>query len=79
MCNSIQLSIPADAPVTLYTLTIKGRYNDKRPFLANLSKHVVVLFNAWSPQDGVFVKEEDWRYEYVLETNGRVYAGDRYG
>ncbi len=66
-----------DTPVTLYTLSIKGNFDNQQSFIVNLSKQVVVLFNAWSPQDGVFVEEEDWRQEYVLETNGRVYAGDK--
>ncbi len=66
-----------DAPVTLYTLIVNGQFEDKQSFSVTLSEQVVVLFNAWSHHDGVFMEEEDWRQEYVLETNGRVYAGDR--
>ena len=71
------MSIPVDAPVTLYTLIVDGQFENKQPFSVTLSEQVVVLFNAWSHEDGVFMEEEDWRQEYVLETNGRVYAGDR--
>ena len=68
-----------DAPVTLYTLTITGRFEDRQPFKVTLRQQMVVLFNAWARQDGVFLEDEEWRQEYVLESNGRVYAGDRYG
>ncbi len=67
-----------DAPVALYTLTIEGHFDTQQLFSISLSKQLVVLFNAWSPRDGVFVEDEDWRHEYVLQTNGRVYAGDKY-
>ena len=40
---------------------------------------VVVLFNAWSKNDGVYVEGEDWRQEYVLNSDGRVHPGSHRG
>lgn len=74
-----QVAVPADVPVTMYMLKIKGLFEDGTPFEVELRDRVVVLFNAWSPKDGVYLKDESWRQEYVLNSNGRLYIGDRYG
>ena len=71
--------MPADTPVTLYRLRIKGAFTDGRSFEVALKKAIVVLFNAWSELDGVYIDDADWREEYVLNTKGRLYIGDRYG
>lgn len=60
-------------------LKIKGVFVDGTPFDVELRPRVVVLFNAWSQNDGVFLEDNSWRMEYVLNTNGRLYIGDRYG
>ena len=36
---------------------------------------VIVLFNAWCPEDPVFMADEEKRNEYVLEDVGKVYVG----
>ena len=40
---------------------------------------LVVLFNPWSPNDGVYMEDERLREEYVINTRGRIYAGDLRG
>ena len=72
----VKLTVPADAAVTVYRLVVSGKYEDGEAFQITLRRSVVVLFNAWSNNDGVFVENEEWREEYVLNSDGRVYAGD---
>lgn len=75
----LQVSIPATTPVTLYLLKISGAFQDGQSFEVELKRRVVVLFNAWSESDGVYLEDDSWRNEYVLNSKGRLYIGDRYG
>ncbi|XP_069568731.1 protein-glutamine gamma-glutamyltransferase 2 isoform X1 [Brachyistius frenatus] len=59
----------ADAPVGEYKLS--ARLGDDDTVLADL----VVLFNAWCPDDWVFLADEDQRNEYVLNEQGVIYQG----
>lgn len=77
--TTVWLRVPADASVGRYTLTISGKYESGQPFEVTLKRKVVVLFNAWSEKDGVYVEDEDWRQEYVLNSNGRVFPGNHRG
>ena len=74
-----QVKIPATAPVTEYKLIIKGRLKDGRSYEAEMHRHVMVLFNAWCEEDQVYMESTAQRYEYVLNTRGRLYIGDRRG
>ena len=77
--TELRLSIPADLPVGEYELRVSGRTASDEKFQARLRRHVVVLFNAWSQQDAVFMENAGYRDEYVLNSRGRVYAGSLYG
>ncbi len=63
----------------MYNLKIKGAFTEGPSFEVALKKAVVVLFNAWSEEDTVYLEDPEWREEYVLNTRGRLYIGDRYG
>ena len=76
---SLQIHVAPDTPVTLYKLKIKGVFIGGPSFEVELKKPVVVLFNAWSHYDGVYLDDADWREEYVLNNSGRLYIGDLYG
>ena len=60
-------------------MTMEGTYADGASFSVTLKYKVVVLFNAWSPEDGVYLDNEDYRQEYVRNANGRLYAGSTVG
>ena len=77
--TELRLSVPADAPVGEYVLQVEGGAEDGGEFNASLRRKVVVLFNAWSRNDAVYLEESAYRDEYVLNTRGRVYAGSLYG
>ena len=49
------------------------------PFEVELKHRVVVLFNPWSKDDGVYLEDESWRQEYVLNSKGRVYINSLRG
>lgn len=40
---------------------------------------MVVLFNAWSTNDPVYMEDDLQRREYVLNHRGKLYIGDLYG
>ena len=71
--------MPANTPVTMYLVKIKGLFEDRVSFEVELKHHVVVLFNAWSQNDTVYLADEALRQEYVLNSKGRLFIGDRYG
>lgn len=71
--------MPANAPVTMYMVKVKGLFEDGTPFEVELKDRVVVLFNAWSQNDGVYLEDETLRQEYVLNSRGRLYIGNIYG
>ena len=73
------MRIPAKTPVTLYTLNITGQYEDGEKFSVALKQQVVVLFNAWSTNDTVYMEDDQLRKEYVLNHRGKLYIGDLYG
>ena len=77
--TEVRIVIPADAPVGEYVLTVSGRVENGDEFQASLRRKVVVLFNAWSQNDAVYMENAEHRDEYVRNSRGRVYAGSLYG
>ena len=75
----VQITLPADLPIGEYVLRVSGRSGDGGEFQTSLRRKVVVFFNAWSNDDAVFLDDRERRDEYVLSTDGRLYAGSLYG
>lgn len=75
----VKIGIPADAPVGEYILQVTGRIVNGGEFQTTLRRRLVVLFNAWSRNDSVYMEDASSREEYVRNTKGRVYAGSVYG
>ncbi|XP_068094142.1 protein-glutamine gamma-glutamyltransferase K [Hyperolius riggenbachi] len=61
----------AQAPIGRYQLSVKSSGG----MCSDPSLKVYVLFNAWCRLDSVFMDNEAWRQEYVLNEIGRVYYG----
>ncbi|XP_053323838.1 protein-glutamine gamma-glutamyltransferase K [Spea bombifrons] len=73
---TLWLNTPPQAPIGKYQLSVKtqspgGSYT--HPSDPNL--RLYLLFNAWCRLDSVFMDNESWRQEYVLNEIGRIYYG----
>lgn len=80
--TAVKLHIPVNAPVGMFVLTICGYLMEtSQPFKATLNNppKVVVLFNPWSHDDDAYIEDAKCREEYVVNSKGRIYAGDLKG
>ncbi|XP_040464726.1 protein-glutamine gamma-glutamyltransferase 2 [Falco naumanni] len=70
---SISLCSPASACIGRYSLTLETStgYQGTSCHIG----HFILLFNAWHPEDTVFLRDEDERCEYVLSQQGLIYQG----
>ncbi|KAE8633383.1 hypothetical protein XENTR_v10001868 [Xenopus tropicalis] len=68
--SNIWLNTSAQAPIGLYQMIVKTNSGEGP---SNL--RVYILFNAWCRMDSVFMDNEAWRQEYVLNEIGRIYYG----
>ncbi|KAK5599963.1 hypothetical protein CRENBAI_012992 [Crenichthys baileyi] len=66
---TVSISSSPKAPIGLYTLTL-----DQLGQKTSLGQFIL-LFNAWCPQDAVYMQSEKKRKEYVLAQHGLVYRG----
>ncbi|KAM7090527.1 protein-glutamine gamma-glutamyltransferase 2 [Ciconia maguari] len=72
---SVSLCSPPSACIGRYSLTLETSTGYQ-----GTSCHIgdfVLLFNAWHPEDTVFLRDEDERREYVLSQQGLIYQGAR--
>uniref|UniRef100_A0A3Q2FDE6 Protein-glutamine gamma-glutamyltransferase 2 n=1 Tax=Cyprinodon variegatus TaxID=28743 RepID=A0A3Q2FDE6_CYPVA len=67
---TVSISSSPKAPIGEYTLTL-----DQLGQKTSLGKFTL-LFNAWCPQDAVYMQSEEKRKEYVLAQHGLVYRGN---
>ncbi|KAM8798210.1 protein-glutamine gamma-glutamyltransferase 2 [Eudromia elegans] len=72
---SLSLCSPPTARLGRYSLTLEAAtgYQGTSFSLGDF----VLLFNAWHPEDTVFLRDEDERSEYVLSQQGLIYQGTR--
>ncbi|NXA03583.1 TGM2 glutamyltransferase, partial [Sapayoa aenigma] len=70
---SVSLCSPPNACVGRYILTLETStdYQGSSFHIGNF----ILLFNAWHPEDTVFLRDEDERREYVLSQQGLIYQG----
>ncbi|XP_042656729.1 protein-glutamine gamma-glutamyltransferase 2 [Tyto alba] len=72
---SVSLCSPTSARIGRYSLTLETSTGYQ-----GTSCHIgdfVLLFNAWHPEDTVFLRDEDERCEYVLSQQGLIFQGTR--
>ncbi|KAM6120865.1 protein-glutamine gamma-glutamyltransferase 2 [Phoenicopterus ruber ruber] len=72
---SVSLCSPPSACIGRYSLTLETSTGYQ-----GTSCHIgdfVLLFNAWHPEDTVFLRDEAERREYVLSQQGLIYQGTR--
>uniref|UniRef100_A0A3B3UKE7 Protein-glutamine gamma-glutamyltransferase 2 n=1 Tax=Poecilia latipinna TaxID=48699 RepID=A0A3B3UKE7_9TELE len=68
---TVSISSSPKAPIGVYTLTL-----DQLGQKTSLGQFTL-LFNAWCPDDAVYMKSEEKRKEYVLAQHGLVYRGSQ--
>ncbi|XP_065610599.1 protein-glutamine gamma-glutamyltransferase 2 [Cyrtonyx montezumae] len=71
----VSLCSPSTARVGRYRLTLEAstEYQGSSFHLGDF----FLLFNAWHPEDAVYLREEEERREYVLSQQGLIYMGSR--
>ncbi|XP_011796517.1 PREDICTED: erythrocyte membrane protein band 4.2 isoform X1 [Colobus angolensis palliatus] len=67
---TISVTTPADAVIGCYSLLLQ--VSGRKPRLLG---RFTLLFNPWSREDAVFLKNEAQRTEYLLNQNGLIYLG----
>ncbi|XP_054836156.1 protein-glutamine gamma-glutamyltransferase 5-like isoform X2 [Eublepharis macularius] len=67
---------PAGAPLGRYQLLIHIDSGQGRVAAYRLG-HFLLLFNAWCPEDDVYLAGEEERREYVLNEQGIIFQGNR--
>lgn len=77
--TEVRVVIPPHLPIGEYKLQVNGRIENGSDFQTSLRRVVVVLFNAWSQNDAVYMDNGEHRDEYVRNSQGRLYAGSTYG
>ncbi|KAM4563545.1 protein-glutamine gamma-glutamyltransferase 2-like [Odontesthes bonariensis] len=66
---TVSISSSPNSPIGLYSLTL-----DQLGQKTSLGQFTL-LFNAWCPQDAVFLRSDLKRQEYVLAQYGQIYRG----
>ncbi|XP_078741589.1 protein-glutamine gamma-glutamyltransferase K-like, partial [Lampetra fluviatilis] len=74
--KALWLRVGADCPVGKWRLYVstQGPAGNQRSARKE-ENDIYIIFNAWCPEDTVFMEEEAWRREYVLADTGRIYYG----
>lgn len=73
----LQVHIPPSAQVGIWKCSIQTNIRDKRDkrYDHDVETDIYVLFNPWCPDDGVYMKNEEERKEYILNENGKIWCG----
>ncbi|XP_077371235.1 protein-glutamine gamma-glutamyltransferase 2-like [Festucalex cinctus] len=66
---SVTIMSSPNAPIGLYSLTLD--HHGQKTTLGQFT----LLFNAWCPNDAVYMHGESKRQEYVLAQHGQIYRG----
>ncbi|XP_048352849.1 protein-glutamine gamma-glutamyltransferase 5-like [Sphaerodactylus townsendi] len=74
--TDVRVLVPAGAPIGRYQLKIHidSGYGRVASYLLG---EFVVLFNAWCPEDDVYLVSEPERQEYVMNEDGIIYQGNK--
>ncbi|XP_040266606.1 protein-glutamine gamma-glutamyltransferase 5-like [Bufo bufo] len=70
----IKIFPPADAIIGLHTLNLQ--ISDTQLNRNYCLGEFIILFNAWCPDDAVFLSDQEERKEYVMNENGFVFVGN---
>ncbi|XP_061486117.1 uncharacterized protein LOC133386476 [Rhineura floridana] len=74
--TDVAVSAPAGAPIGRYRLKIRVDSAGRSSSFYYLGEFIL-LFNAWCPDDAVYLENELARQEYLLNEQGLIYQGNR--
>ncbi|XP_071970405.1 protein-glutamine gamma-glutamyltransferase 5-like [Engystomops pustulosus] len=70
----IKIFPPADAIIGLHTLNLQiSNFPQARIYSVG---EFIILFNAWCPDDAVYLQDQEERNEYVMNENGFIFVGN---
>ncbi|RWS15713.1 hemocyte protein-glutamine gamma-glutamyltransferase-like protein [Dinothrombium tinctorium] len=73
---TVQVHIPANVAVGIWKLRISTKQQGSRNIKSfDVRERIYVLFNPWCKEDAVYLANEEWRREYVLNDVGKIYIG----
>jgi len=55
--------------------TSSGHLRKSRTTLCTITDNIIVVFNPWCKEDPVYMEDDSWRQEYVLNEEGLQYYG----
>lgn len=76
--NQVTFSLlsPPNAPIGKYVLNVKSKGSTGNfSSYSDPQTRIYILMNPWCPDDAVFMDNEQWRKEYVLNDSGRLFVG----
>lgn len=71
----VEVRTSAEMGVGQWTLWMYSKVKSRRETKSLVSNNIVILFNAWNKNDAVYMENDGWRNEYVLNDDGRLYYG----
>ncbi|RWS27608.1 hemocyte protein-glutamine gamma-glutamyltransferase-like protein [Leptotrombidium deliense] len=73
---TIQVHIPANVGVGIWKLRVSTKQQGSRNIKSfDVREKIYVLFNPWCKEDAVYMANEEWRREYILNDVGKLYIG----
>ncbi|XP_050396227.1 protein-glutamine gamma-glutamyltransferase K [Patella vulgata] len=74
---SFDVTPPVTSIIGKYKLFIETKLkdSDKVSRFEVEDEDIYIIFNPWCPEDDVYMKNESWRNEYVMNESGMIWAG----
>ncbi|RWR99936.1 hypothetical protein B4U79_18729 [Dinothrombium tinctorium] len=66
----VDLFIPVSAPIGFYELFYSKYWHSEL-----LEKNLLILFNPWKRDDGVYMENSNFLNDYILNEEGRILSG----
>lgn len=74
---TVQIHVPASVPVGSWNVAVLGHVKNDPEAKSKYTydKNIYIIFNPWCRDDSVYMENDDWRREYVLNDVGKIFMG----
>lgn len=72
---SLKVHLACDALVGEYQVVVCTQTGDEDEYRYECEDEIIVLFNPWCKKDEVYMPQDDWRQEYVMNEDGMYFYG----